>query len=132
MCSYCPFVIKGLHQDRKVFTTRAYAVDQTNSSLRILLTFTIVFDVGYHTQHVLPVPEIRFPGFLIVSTEENLRACTHAQNLVREVHALPQQRLALLHQLTINHWQIGGIEADVILNQENGLYAHHLGIMISI
>ena len=86
-------------------------------------------DVGDDAEDVLLVLDEMAPGVLERAAEKDFRPRLQAHQPVREVDALGHEPQRVVHQLGIDHRQERRIEADVVLDHEDGLHAERAGVV---
>jgi len=88
--------------------------------------------VGNHAQHVLLVTVVKLHGLLVVGGEQDLGACAFAQDLLLFVEGVLQEFGVLQQDQFVEFGQVGRVEADRVLDQQNGLHAALDDILLGV
>ena len=88
--------------------------------------------VGNHAQHVLLVTVVKLHSLLVVGGGQDLGACAFAQDLLLFVEGVLQEFGVLQQDQLVEFGQVGRVEADRVLDQQNGLHAALDDILLGV
>ena len=88
--------------------------------------------VGDHPQQIVPVLFVEPEGFVVAGGEQDLRAGPLAQHLLLFVEGVLQKPGVLEQEQLVELGQVGRVEADRILDQQNGLHAPFENVLVGV
>ena len=83
-------------------------------------------------EQVVAVAPVEVQRLLEVGGEQDLRAGAHAQELLRQVDAVGHQLLGLPHDLGVQHGQVGRVEADRVLDQQDAAHVAVARVVVDV
>ena len=128
-CAQLPGIAFVLHlarlQDERYMAVDASQLTaQTVARQRVLFPFARETHVRNHAQDVVGVRVEDVHRLFVGACQHNLGAAPHAQHLQVVVEGLLREFAALFEHHTVQVGQGGGVEADGVFHQQDGLHAH--------
>jgi hypothetical protein len=120
---------RRLEQDRDVRPRHADAAREVEPGLDRQLAVGGELDVRDHAEDVLLERGERVPRILVRAAQDDLGTRPHPHDLVRDVHALGHQPTRVVEQLGVDRRQERRVVPDVVLDQDDDLDPHRLGVV---
>ena len=88
--------------------------------------------VGDHAEEVFAVTVVKLRGLVVAAGQEDLGAGAFAEDLLLFVEGILQELGVLQQDQLVELGQVGGVEADRVLDQEDGLPAPFENILVGV
>ena len=141
LCLFLVDNLRTLQNQWHIFVTTSYFTQQFQTSLRIaLLDMRQASFVGLHgetgiaddTQHIVVIALIPLHSLLVVRGQHHLGSSAFTLGSSVGVQCLSREVLRLCQDIVVEVRQHAGIEADVILHQQNHLHTSLRHVVLNV
>ena len=124
--------IGGLDQRRHVRVPLLDPSHELDPGQRVGVPPPLEARVADDTQKVRAVPLEELPALFERFGQQNLGTALHSAQPLARIGPIRHQRLGLLHHLAIEHRQVGRVEPDRVLHQEDDPHAGCTGVPVHV
>ncbi len=124
--------VVGLEENRKFAVSAVELLGKGEPRISVMDAIHLVGDVRDDPDDVFLICFVQREGFLIGFGQNDFGAAARSQRSSPGVQRFKDYRLSLLNQACVDHRQVGGVEADRVLNKDDQTDIRLGNIMVQV